>query len=521
VPMPANDKNRPVELLEESLQVLRCGGASILLRQWGGSVPFAVALLLLLHDTGLDWGGTLLLRDSLLCALAFVWMSYWKGRAARIIYSLLSPGSDVTVPWPVRASFQAVVQTLKLFVMPLAAASLLAWPVASAFFRSLALEPTAGWDNGLFRGAFQRAFAAAGHRYSENAVAFLALSALAVVTCLNITTLLFVMPALWKMLTGSETDWSRMQNPTLLGMLAVSAVATWLLMDPWIQTYCVLRVFYQNARSDGRDLLREIARLAAIVLICSVAMIPNASAAQPDPLKQAIDRAAQGEDYGWLRPPDTKAEKGFLADLRNKANGEVKAVEARVQDVYRRLDYWLRNLLNRNQERAMNKHLAAAPGLELRWVLGLLAVLICGVIVALSIRTKSPRIVVETAPMESAVGAADVMNEGILPSEVKQEEWLRLASEYLENNQTRLAARAFYLANLSHLGAQSLLKLSLSKSNKLYERELARQPKSADLTAPFAACNRLYERAWYGMRELGAEQVELLKGAADQLRQHA
>jgi hypothetical protein len=38
---------------------------------------------------------------------------------------------------------------------------------------------------------------------------------------------------------------------------------------------------------------------------------------------------------------------------------------------------------------------------------------------------------------------------------------------------------------------------------------------------PFAACNRLYERAWYGMRELGKEQMDLLKGATEQLRLHA
>lgn len=520
--MLAKYKNRPLELLEESLQILRSAAAPVLLRHWGGTVPFGIALLLLLHDTGLSWGRTLLLRDSLLCAATFVWMSYWKSRSARIIYAQLSPGTDVAVASYNRASLQVVFQTLKLFVLPLAAASLLAWPVASSFFRSLALEPASelpNWQRRPIRAAFQRAFAAAGQRYVENALAFLCISALAVVTCLNITALLFLIPSLWKMLTGYETDWSRMQNPTLLGMLAVAAVATWLLIDPWIQTYCVLRVFYRNARSDGRDLLREIARLAATVLVCVLA-VPGARAAQADSLKQAIDHAAQSEDYGWLRPPDTKAEKGFLADIRNKVGARMKAVQDGMQDLYRRFDYWLRNLLNHNQQNFENKPLTKRPGLELRWILGVMAVLICGVIIALFIRTRSPRIL-DPAPAPTAAVAADVMNEEILPSDVNHEEWLRLASEYLENNQTRLAARAFYLANLSFLGQLSLLNLSLTKSNKLYERELARQPKSAALTAPFAACNRLYERAWYGMRELGTDQVELLKGAADQLRQHA
>ena len=109
-------------------------------------------------------------------------------------------------------------------------------------------------------------------------------------------------------------------------------------------------------------------------------------------------------------------------------------------------------------------------------------------------------------------------NEQLLPSEVNHEEWLRLAFEYLSSNQTRLAARAFYLANLSYLGKQSMLSLALWKSNRLYERELARQPKAAELNTAFAACNRLYERAWYGMRELGAEQMEILRGSVACLR---
>jgi hypothetical protein len=38
------------------------------------------------------------------------------------------------------------------------------------------------------------------------------------------------------------------------------------------------------------------------------------------------------------------------------------------------------------------------------------------------------------------------------------------------------------------------------------------------MAGAFAAVNRLYERAWFGMRELGAEQMEMLKGSAERLR---
>jgi len=153
----------------------------------------------------------------------------------------------------------------------------------------------------------------------------------------------------------------------------------------------------------------------------------------------------------------------------------------------------------------------------LRWTLALLALMICGSIIALFLRSGRAKAV--RASAEAAVApAADVFDEQLLASVVKQDEWLRLAFDYLAKNETRLAARAFYLANLSYLGERSLLSLALWKSNKVYERELARQPRAGEISGAFAAVNRLYERAWFGMRELGAEQADSLKGWAERLR---
>jgi hypothetical protein len=516
------NRNRSIELLEESLQILRGAGAPVLLQYWTGSVPFAIALLLLLHDAALSWGAALLLRDSLACTVAFVWLSYWKSRTSRSLFALLAPGSDVPVAWPQRALLQTIFQTLKLFVMPLAAASILAWPAASAFFRTLALEPPFPEVRPI-RNAFGRAFTAATQRYSENVVAFLAVAALTVITCLNVLVALFLLPGLWKMLTGYETDWSRLEDPTLFGLLAVAGVAGWLLIDPWIQTYCVLRVFYQNARTDGRDLLREIARLAVVPLLCFLALASpgrvTGEATQAS-LNRSIDRVSKSPDYGWLRPQESKTDKGFLADLAQKVNAGVKVIETRIETWGRTFTNWLRRGSRGNQPAENGTSPSPAHARQLRWILIILAILICGAIIALFLPARK-------APPpnpDSAAGtavAADVLNEQILPSDVKHEEWLRLALEYLANNQTRLAARAFYLANLSYLGSQGMLSLSLTKTNKVYERELARQPKSSESSTAFITGNRLYERAWFGMRELAAEQIELLKGAADQLRHHA
>lgn len=517
----APQSNRPVELLEESLQLLRGAATPVLLEYWTGSLPFAIALLWIERDAGHAWGSPLLLRDSLCCAFAFVWLNYWRSRASVRLFSILSPGAEHSAGWFQRASLQLIFQTLKLLVMPFAAASILAWPAASAFFRTLTLEPISG--ERAIRGAFQRALASARWHYAENALAFLAIAALAFVAWLNLTFAIGSAPFLWKLLTGYETDWSRLAGATFLSLLSISAAGAWLLLDPWIQTYCLLRVFYQNARTDGRDLLRNIARLAAVALFCVLSLTPTLRAEQPpnqQSLNQSIERASQDREYAWLRPDDNSAQQGFLNDLAKKANDGIHATGRWFNHWYQALLYWLRELLHTNNPNVDEKHKIAPPISELRWMLAIAGILICGIIVALFLRRPKRAQVTDGAAAPNAA-QADVLNEQILPSDVSQEEWLRLAGEYLASGQTRLAARAFYLANLSYLGSNNLLSLSLSKSNSLYERELKRQPNSARSLAAFSAANRLYERAWYGMRELAADQMDALQTAVAQLRQHA
>jgi hypothetical protein len=505
---------KPLDLLEESLQILRSAGAGVLLVYWTGSLPFGISLLWLLRDTGFRWGGELMLRDSLFCAAAFVWMSYWKGTASAMLFSMLAPGTGSAAGWLKRSALQTIFQTIKLFVMPLAMASIVAWPSASLFFRTLALEPVSHVSP--LRGGLKRAFVTAGANYQKNAVAFLTVAAFSVIVCLNILVALAILPSLWRILTGYETDWSRLETTgAVFSLFSVAIVMTWLVIDPWLHTYSMLRLSYQNARSDGRDLLRDISRLAAVVVICWL-FVPAVRADQQQDLNQAIDRASQDVHYGWMHSASPPEATGFLGQVAKKARDGFAWAGEHIKSAYRSFIYWLRDLFGK-QETVTDEAKKGKPHSQgLRWTLALLALLICGAIIALFLRSGRAKVISNQAA--AVLPAADVFNEKLLPSDVRQDEWLRVAFEYLANNQTRLAARAFYLANLSYLGERSLLSLALWKSNRIYERELARQPRAGEISAAFATANGLYERAWYGMRELGAEQMETLKGSAEQLR---
>jgi len=292
----------------------------------------------------------------------------------------------------------------------------------------------------------------------------------------------------------------------------VAVMVTWLVIDPWLQAYSVLRVFYQNARQDGRDLLRDISRLAAVVLLCCL-FVPTVRADQREDLNKGIERASQDIHYGWMHPAPEAGASGLAKQVRD---GFAWAGE-KVKSAYRSFVYWLRDLFGKQDTVTDERKKSKPRSQELRWTLGLLALLICGAIIALFLRSGRAKAV--RASANAALSpVADVFDEQLLASDVKQDEWLRLAFEYLAKNETRLAARAFYLANLSYLGERSLLALALWNSNKVYERELSRQPRAGEISGAFAAVNRLYERAWFGMRELGAEQMEMLKGEAERLR---
>lgn len=103
---------------------------------------------------------------------------------------------------------------------------------------------------------------------------------------------------------------------------------------------------------------------------------------------------------------------------------------------------------------------------------------------------------------------ADLSDENLLASEAPEDEWLRLAQDYIGKGELRLAMRAMYLSNLASLGQRQLLVVTRWKSNRLYERELQIRSRAHALCDAFASSNRDYERAWFGVHEVTREQIE-------------
>jgi hypothetical protein len=221
-------------------------------------------------------------------------------------------------------------------------------------------------------------------------------------------------------------------------------------------------------------------------------------------LSRAVEHASKSDDYAWLRAQQISkdGENSFLARLNHDINNIFQTVGSWLSGIRD----WLRRLFEKAQPDSPNPPAERpASGGDVRWLLYALAALV--LVAALIVSS-------------AAIQTPDLHQENVLASDLPEEEWLRLAREFLAQGEFRLAVRAMYLSNLSYLGSQQFIQIARSKSNSIYERELRLRPRGTQVFAPFAQANRSFERAWYGFHEVTPEFVEVFQQDVEAIRQH-
>ena len=97
-----------------------------------------------------------------------------------------------------------------------------------------------------------------------------------------------------------------------------------------------------------------------------------------------------------------------------------------------------------------------------------------------------------------------------------------MARDLLNRGELRLALRAFYLATLAHLAERNLITLARFKSNRDYERELARRGHAlAEVPVIFAQNVTTFERVWYGLHEVTPEMLQQFSGNVERMKTHS
>ena len=540
-----------LDLLEEAVHLLRTAPPRVLLAYYTGAIPFTLGLLFFWADMSCGaYAARRCPADALGLAGLFVWLKCWQAVFTSALRARLAaapaPAWDRSC-WLRLVLVQGILQPSRLFILPLAACATIPFAWVLAFYENLTVLGD-GTDVGV-RAVARRAAAQARLWPRQNHLLVALLALVAAVLWLNALVALLTAPQLGKLLLGVESAFSRAGLGVVLNttFLAATLAVAWLALDPLLKAVYTLRCFHGEARTDGADLLAELARvraagnlpaLAALLLLTCLPLSARAAATNapthaaptslvaPAQIEDAVKQTLLQDKYAWRLPreqsPDddspTKAWlRTFFASIGHTLTGWVHSVLHWIREF---LDWFDRHFVPKARPagdegaghldwtvllRGFAYALLAAAAAALVWLFARLW------------RQGWQRSRVVRAEVVPA--RPDLHDENVTAAQLPEDEWLKLAGELLNGGDRRLALRAFYLATLAHLAARDLVSLARFKSNHDYEQEVNRRARgSPDLRAAFAANVGAFERAWYGLYEVGADVLAQFQANFQRIR---
>lgn len=513
-----------IALLEEGTHLLRRTPLSTLACHWIGSVPLALAALRYWSDIGNPrTSDAQCAAEAAGLALLLVWMNCWRAVFAGRLSRQLS-GSRET-PWTARRlsnllAVQSLAGATRLPMMVIA--SLVVFPLSAtvSFYRNIAvlgdredLDPTQ---------MFARARQLAGRRIEQGWMVLPILALLWLVLALNLAMFLGFLPYVVRALTGYESSFSRsgqffVLNP-LFAMLVIAV--SWIAFDPFVQAVYCVRCFEGESMETGANLragLRAL-RTPVAMLLLLLAVAHRSPAVAPEELEQAVHQAMQSHEYDWRlpQPPPSAVKNSWLQRLADRMVTGLRALGRAAADGLERLLRWL---FGENFPAAQP---GAPPARGLHWSVYALMALVIGIALWMAWLRRRMR---SAPPLEAAPVGLDAIRldaEDLTPDRLPEERWLDLAEQCLREHNLRLALRAFYLANLAWLGRRQLISIHPGKTNREYQAELRRRAReSAGAQQLFDRNVTSFERAWYGLHEVAADDVSDFRRRMDEMKRLA
>ncbi|HTB82700.1 MAG TPA: hypothetical protein VK742_03520 [Candidatus Sulfotelmatobacter sp.] len=532
------------DLIEEAVHLLRTAPAASLAVYFLGAIPFVLGLLFFWADMSRSpLAQQHLAASSLGLAGLFFWMKFCQAIFARRLRAQLAGGKFTPPKFTaaVRIFFtQAMVQSTGLFVLPLALVPALPFAWAYAFYQNTAVLDDDG-QAGLGK-LLKNSWKLAALWPKQNNLALGIMSIFGFCVFLNWVTACLMLPQIFKMLFGVQSEFTR--DPLALlnsTFLAAMCGLTYLCTDPILKAIYVARSFYGESVQSGEDLKAELKpfavralKTAAIVsVLLAVFSTPalradstNAiSAGQniaPPALDHVINQTIHESKYVWRMPrgqtvePD--ADKGVIAKFFDK-------IGVLLRDWAKSLIEWLEKILRQLFRHRFQSH-GDSTSSGYGWIMALqilLYGLVAAVVVALVIfllrvwnrRRRGPSAVAS----EPVPTVPDLTDENVRADQLPEDGWIRLARELVERGEFRLAMRAFYLSSLAQLAGRNLISIARFKSNRDYERELDRRAHSFPvLLSLFDENVFAFERVWYGTHAADLDAVNTFASNVEKLR---
>ncbi|MHC4561209.1 MAG: DUF4129 domain-containing protein [Planctomycetota bacterium] len=546
----ANKSAQPgaLDLLDESVHLLRQSPVAVLACYAVGTLPFVLAALYFVADMSLaGLARQRLASEVTLLAALFVWMKCWQCVFAQRL--LAQRHGEEPSGWSAgrvwrMVTAQAAIQPLGLALTPLSLVALVPFPWVYAYFHAAMLAGDGTDPTGSLRRVHRQAFRQASRWPWQNVVALLAVKLFALFALMNWILAIYVLAYLTKALLGVDTPISRGGfSPFNTTFMSVSLGLTFLCVDPVIKAFYVLRSFYGPASSTGVDLLADLrlltlkaARPMVILALVGAAALwttdavadqpvdagpPTAdtAAVQPAELDDTIRRVIQRREYVYRMPPEKQTE--------------------RADSWWDRTRDWLNRWLDRRADRAArDRRPRAEPrrssrprgavsfgGLAGAIKVILWIVVIAGVAFAVVWGVLSYRRRRKTKPVEAkevVAKAANIRDEDVMPDQFPADDWLAMARDLIAQGQRQLAVRAIYLASLSLLGEHNIIAIRKFKSNYEYGWEVQRRAHALpELVEAFGKNVRDFEDAWYGLHDVTDQTLKRFMTNATTIRQLA
>lgn len=295
--------------------------------------------------------------------------------------------------------------------------------------------------------------------------------------------------------------------------------------DPLLRAWFVQRHFFQSARGSGADILARISRLpppprrrfklgllAAVALLAWDGFVPSGHAEDPPPPalsadafdKEAQDVLQRGE-FRWKLPPRAEVQEPEAAE---RTIGWWENFKSFVKNLQRNIQRWLKPDSGRNIGPAVS--LSGIVPLAKALLVILLVVALC-LLVWLILRNRRLGTRRAAAAPVNATRAGptseDLKNPETTAADQPSDEWARLATDLMARGEWRLALRAWHLCGIAQLGEAGLLTVRRTRSDRDYERELARRG-DPDSLKRFQIQRSLYEARWYGREQTDRTTAE-------------
>jgi hypothetical protein len=475
---------------------------------FAGAIPFALGLLLFWNDAVHPRTPDLrCAADSLLLALLLVWMNCWRAVFAGRLRADLS-GASWTRP---RLSNLVAVQSFlggtRLVATVLSAIAIFPLSATVSFYREAAV--LSGYEDLPLRELTAKARRLARLQSGQGWTILPIFALLYLLLAVNIALALAAAPHLVRMLTGYESSFSRSGLYFILNPLFAMLVFTiaWMALDPVIQSIYCVRCFRGESIATGENLRAELRRIRVAPAILLFAVDPAA-------LERSIHETMRAPAYDWRNPPPASgAPPSWIANFADRLFNGIRASFRMLGNLVDRLLKWLfhRDLIE--------PQAGTLPKAGLHWSVYVLigaVVVVCAWIVWRRIRSRRVKNL-DALAESSALVRLDA--EDLSADRLPEESWNDLGEKSLRDGNPRWALRAFYLGSLAWLGRREFLAISAGKTNREYETELRRKAREfAQARELFGANVAAFERAWYGLHEVGATDVDAFRQRITQMK---